>query len=114
MSPFDPKTWQIQVRKGLIEYMTMQLLSESEAHGYELVQRMRQLPKFEVTESAIYPILTRYRKENLLTSVSIPSESGPTRTVYRLTPLGRTRLLGMRNFLRDLISAISPNLTKPE
>ncbi|MGH8048179.1 MAG: PadR family transcriptional regulator [Chthoniobacterales bacterium] len=112
MDRTDLKSWEIQVRKGLIEFTTLQIVAEHEGHGYEIVQRMRQLPGFEVTESAVYPILSRFRSEGALEVRSTPSSSGPPKNIYRITALGRTRLRAMRAFLRRLMESLTP-MTEP-
>lgn len=95
------------MRKGLIEYATLEIIARREGHGYEIVQRMRELPGFEVTESAIYPLLSRFRSEGVLEVRSMPSSSGPNKNIYRITALGRTRLRTMRGFLRQIVEAVS-------
>jgi len=87
--------------------MTLHLISIREGHGYEIVQRMRELSGFDVTESAIYPILSRFRQEKNLTVHSVASRSGPNRNIYKITPLGRTRLLKMRLFLQQITSTLT-------
>jgi PadR family transcriptional regulator, regulatory protein PadR len=107
MDRTDFKSWEIQVRKGLIEYATLEIVAEREGHGYEIVQRMRKLEGFEVTESAVYPILSRFRSEGALEVRSVPSNSGPPKNIYRITALGRTRLRTMRSFLRLITGSLS-------
>lgn len=106
MPAFDQRAWEIQVRKGLIEYMTLQLLSLADGHGYEIVQRMRILAGFDVTESAIYPILSKFREEGFLTVYPVPSSSGPNRNMYQITALGKTRLLAMSRFITQIAETL--------
>lgn len=106
MNAPDLNSWEVQVRKGLIEFMTLHLVSIKETHGYEIVQRMRELPGFNVTESAIYPILSRFREDGVLTVHSLPSPTGPRKNIYQITALGRTRLLAMRDFLGKITTSL--------
>jgi len=98
--------WQIQVRKGLIEYSILFILSKKNLHGYGIVQEIRMLDGFEVTESAIYPILSRFHKVKMLALIKEPSEVGPPKSIYSITALGKTRLLIMRKFLKRINQSI--------
>ena len=66
------------------------------------------------SEGTIYPLLTRLRKDELVTTLWRESESGPPRRYYRLTDAGRTALADFgREWarFRDSVDAI---LTREE
>jgi len=90
--------WIIQLRKGLLEFCLLNLLRQGESYGYEIAQRMRQLEELAVTESTLYPILTRLRKEGLLKVRAVASPEGPPRRYYSLTSLGRRRVRAMNAY----------------
>lgn len=103
VSPQSMDNWESQVRKGVLEFFLLELLeSLGQSYGYELLQRLKSLPSMTVTESAVYPILSRATKEGIVTVWQEKSPSGPPRRWYRLTDFGQTRLEQMRVFMKDL------------
>ena len=87
--------WITQLRKGLLDFCVLSVLRRNEAHGYEIVQRLRGEPALAVTESTVYPILARLRAEGLLKVREEASAAGPPRRCFSLTPAGRLRLAEM-------------------
>ena len=53
--------WITQLRKGLLEYCVLTVLSGGESYGYEIVAALGKIEEFSVTESTVYPILARLR-----------------------------------------------------
>ena len=99
--------WITQLRKGLLEYCVLTVLSRGESHGYELVQALRQIEALAVSESTVYPILARLRADKFLKVREAPSEAGgPPRRCFSLTALGRVRLAEMHAYLGELDLAL--------
>ena len=107
--------WITQLRKGLLEYCVLTVLSRGESHGYEIVQALRQIEALAVSESTVYPILARLRAEKYLKVREEPSAAGgPPRRVFGLTATGRVRLAEMRAHLAELDTALDQlRQTKP-
>ena len=102
------ESWITQLRKGLLEYCLLGILSRGESHGYELVQSLRRIEALAVSESTVYPILARLRADKLLKVRETPSDAGgPPRRSFSLTALGRVRLAEMRAYLGELNSALA-------
>jgi PadR family transcriptional regulator PadR len=106
--------WAAQLRKGLVEMAVLAALADGEAYGYQLLQRMKQADGLGVTESTVYPLLTRLAGDGYIKVRAAPSPSGPPRRYYRLTSLGRSRLRemaehwqGVRNSIDALIEGAS-------
>ena len=87
--------WITQFRKGLVEFCIMAVLREGEAYGYQIVEQLGRVAGLEVTESTVYPVLTRLSRDRCVTTRTVPSPSGPARRYYRLSECGRTRLQEM-------------------
>jgi PadR family transcriptional regulator, regulatory protein PadR len=82
-----------QLRRGTVEYCVLALLRDGERYGFELVRKLSDSPGPLVTsEGTIYPLLTRLRKDQLVTTTWRESESGPPRRYYRLTESGHAAL----------------------
>lgn len=99
-------SWETQLRKGVVELAILAWLARGEAYGYEVVERLRGLPGLALTESTVYPVLTRLARDGSLAVRLVPSAAGPPRRYYRLTPAGRTRLNEMARAWRALAGSI--------
>lgn len=99
--------WVTQLRKGLIEYCVLKVLSSGESYGYEIVQRLRTMDSLAITECTVYPILTRLRNDGYLNVRAENSPNGPPRRYYALTSLGRDRLREMNAYWVALHDAIN-------
>jgi PadR family transcriptional regulator, regulatory protein PadR len=100
------KAWASQLKKGLVELTVLAALRESEAYGYELLQRLAQNPLLATSESTLYPILSRLADEKLVAVRQAPSPSGPPRRYYRLTAQGRDHLRQLSQHWKQLSSAV--------
>jgi PadR family transcriptional regulator PadR len=81
-----------QLRRGTVEYCVLALLRGEERYGFELVRELSEVDGLVTSEGTIYPLLTRLRKDELVTTFWRESETGPPRRYYRLTPAGETAL----------------------
>ena len=81
-----------QMRKGAIEYCVLALLARRERYGYELVQALARVEGMLVSEGTVYPILSRLKREGLVTTEWRESPAGPPRKYYRLTSDGDVAL----------------------
>ena len=66
-----------QLRRGVLEYCVLALLREQERYGFELVRSLSAVDGLVTSEGTIYPLLTRLRKEELVTTFWQESDSGP-------------------------------------
>ncbi len=103
MDHFD--NWTIQVRKGILELCTLNALDETEKYGYELVKILVALPGLGVTEGTIYPLLSRLKKQGLVTTRLVESSEGPARKYYTLTDQGRKIMKAMNRHLLSLVES---------
>jgi PadR family transcriptional regulator PadR len=87
-----------QLRRGTVEYCVLALLRGGERYGFELVRELSEGPGLITSEGTIYPLLTRLRKDQLVTTTWRESESGPPRRYYRLTESGHEALA---TFVKD-------------
>jgi PadR family transcriptional regulator PadR len=102
--------WTVQLRKGILEFCVLSAM-ESEAdeegtYGYDLVRRLVRVKGLDVGEGSIYPLLSRMRKQGVLQSHLVESESGPARKYYQLTALGRARVKAMKSYYDEMQGAV--------
>jgi PadR family transcriptional regulator len=81
-----------QLRRGTIEFCVLALLRDRERYGFELVRTLSGVDGMVTSEGTIYPLLTRLRREDLVTTSWRESDSGPPRRYYRLTEAGKAAL----------------------
>lgn len=102
----DLSNWQTQLRKGILEIVVLNLLAEGRLHGYEMVQRLRQVNGLNIREGNIYPILARLETDDLVVSDTEPSRDGPPRRTFSLTNKGRQTLSSMNEHWDQMVESI--------
>ena len=66
-----------QLRRGVLEYCVLALLRQQERYGFELVRSLSAVDGLVTSEGTIYPLLTRLRKEALVTTFWQESDVRP-------------------------------------
>jgi PadR family transcriptional regulator PadR len=57
-------------------------------YGYEIVRKLRKIEGLIISEGAIYPILSRLKRQGLVETSIAESKEGPPRKYYKLTQQG--------------------------
>ncbi|MFD1548549.1 PadR family transcriptional regulator [Levilactobacillus fuyuanensis] len=94
----------IQVPTELLDGSVLGLLTQQDHYGYTLTQEVRQL--LPISESTLYPVLRRLKKNGWLDTYDEPFQ-GRNRRYYRLTDSGRERLAEIQGDWLDFSQAIS-------
>jgi PadR family transcriptional regulator PadR len=89
-----------------MEFCILNLLKHGESYGYEIVQSLQAIEELVVTESTVYPILSRLRKDGYLQVRVKPSKEGPPRRYFYITAPGRHRVAEMNRYWGSLQTAI--------
>jgi len=95
------------MRRGVVELAVLATLARGESYGYRVVEQLRRLDGLELTESTVYPVLTRLAHDGLLAVRAEASPTGPTRRFYRLTQEGSRRLGLMAGTWRAMSGSLS-------
>ena len=95
----------VQMRKGIIEFCVMHLISRGEIYTSDLIQELTQA-RMAVVEGTLYPLLTRLKNAGLLAYSWKESTSGPPRKYYVLTEQGRQTLLALTVAWNDTVAAV--------
>ncbi len=82
---------QVQMRKGILEYCILQIISRGEVYASEILEELLNA-KIMVVEGTLYPLLTRLKNADLLNYSWRESTSGPPRKYYSLTEKGHAFL----------------------
>ncbi|MCC7233305.1 MAG: PadR family transcriptional regulator [Bacteroidia bacterium] len=104
---------QAQMRKGVLEFCILSILSQEEVYPSDIIARMKD-SKMIVVEGTLYPLLTRLKNAGLLTYRWEESKSGPPRKYYSLTPLGEKFLEELRITWNELVEAVRLTTQKPD
>lgn len=81
-----------QMRRGTLQYCVLAVLRNGERYGFDLVKSLAEVDGMVTSEGTIYPLLTRLRKDGLVSSAWRESPKGPPRRYYRITPKGARAL----------------------
>ena len=103
---------QAQMRKGVLEFCILSILSSEEVYPSDIISRLKDA-KLIVVEGTLYPLLTRLKNAGLLSYRWVESNSGPPRKYYSLTPLGEKFLEELRTTWNELVTAVSQTTGKP-
>ena len=82
-----------QLLKGALDLMVLAVVEGEDGYGYDVVRRLRAAGFDEVGDASVYGTLRRLYSGGLLASYVVPSESGPHRKYYGITPRGRAQLM---------------------
>lgn len=95
-----------QMRKGMLEFCVLLLLSRSDAYVSEIIARMKEAHLI-VVEGTLYPLLTRLKNDELLGYRWEESPSGPPRKYYSITPRGRQFLDELHNSWNEINQTVN-------
>ena len=92
--------WEVQLRKGVLEFVILLSLSDREQYGFELISGIAKRSAIDVPEGTLYPLMLRLAKDGLISSRLADGDGGAPRKYYTLTSQGR-------ELLRDMIPSWS-------
>lgn len=85
--------WEVQLRKGVLEFSVLLSLRQREQYGFELISGLALRASLDLPEGTLYPLLLRMAKDGLISSRLGAGDGGAPRKYYSLTGHGR-ELLG--------------------
>ena len=94
-----------QMRKGLLEYCILSIISREEAYASDILETLKQA-NLLVVEGTLYPLLTRMKNEGLLTYRWQESTSGPPRKYYAITKEGQELLKQLHEEWKTIQQAV--------
>lgn len=95
-----------QMRKGLLEYCILCIISRDEAYASDILEMLKDA-QLVVVEGTVYPLLTRMKNEGLLSYRWQESTGGPPRKYYTLTEEGRQLLSQLDAEWQSICQAIN-------
>lgn len=108
----DATNIRAQMRKGILEYCVLLLLSKKRAYPSDIITGLSEA-NLIVVEGTLYTLLNRLRKEGKLNYEWEESPKGPPRKYYFITPEGEEVLNVMSEAWDDIVSNVSHFSTMP-
>jgi PadR family transcriptional regulator, regulatory protein PadR len=97
--------------KGHLDMLLLAVLAEGPAHGYIVIEALRERSggAFDLSEGTIYPALHRLEVDGLLAS-EWTGTGGRRRRVYQLTPKGTAMLAQRQQEWRQFSHAVEATI----
>ena len=97
-----------EILKGHLDMIVLAVLAAGPAHGYAVMEEIRQRSKqaFDLPEGTIYPVLHRLEQAGFLSSRWVTAESGRQRRVYALTRRGARAFAGQQALWQKFAAAM--------
>ena len=100
-------SWETQLRKGVAELAILAVIAREETYGYRIVESLQGLDGLSLSESTVYPVLTRLARDGVLLVRTEAAPAGPTRRYYRLSTSGRQRLRDLSESVRTVLGSLT-------
>lgn len=81
-----------QMLKGILEGCILKIIEKRETYAYEISNELEKYGFGKISEGTVYPIILRMQKNELVTSITRESSTGPKRKYYYLTEKGKQSL----------------------
>lgn len=95
-----------QMRKGILEYCILTIISRKEAYTSDILEALRQADLL-VVEGTLYPLLSRLKNNGLLAYRWQESTDGPPRKYFTLTDEGKELLAALNQEWGTISQAIT-------
>jgi PadR family transcriptional regulator PadR len=100
-----------ELRRGVLEFCVLALVREEESYAFDIVRVLAGAGSLVTSEGTIYPLLSRLRRDGLVTTTWRESDAGPPRRYYRITDQGRRALEAFAGDWRRFADAVDALLT---
>jgi PadR family transcriptional regulator, regulatory protein PadR len=97
---------QAQMRKGVLEYCILSILSKGDAYASDIIEKMKEA-RLIVVEGTLYPLLMRQKNAGLLTYRWEESPQGPPRKYYMITDEGTSFMQGLKQTWDELVESVA-------
>jgi len=81
-----------QLLKGVLDAAVLAVVQRADGYGYDVVRRLREAGLEEVGDASVYGTLRRLYAAGSLSTYVVPSDDGPHRKYYAITPAGQLLL----------------------
>jgi len=106
--------WSTQLRKGILELSILSAIRGRQLYGYDIVKKLREIDGLVISEGTIYPILSRFKREELVKTSLVESTEGPARKYYQLTARGEQQLSEMQTYWEKIKTGVETLSKEPK
>lgn len=94
-----------QMRKGILEYVILMIIDSQDVYSSDILNILKK-NKLIVVEGTLYPLLSRLKKDSLITYYWVESKAWPPRKYLKLTKQWKEILYTMNLLWKDLSWAV--------
>lgn len=94
------------IRKGLLEFLILRIISNNKVYVADMLDRLRGT-EFATQEGTLYPLLSKLRRDGLVDYEWQESEVGPPRKYYLLTDKGAAHLTELSDYWKAINTTIA-------
>lgn len=105
MTAINVENTKVQMRKGILEFCILGIISEGEVYASDILEGLK-AANLLVVEGTVYPLLTRLKNSGLLSYEWKESTSGPPRKYFTLTDQGIIALKELMQTWEELENAV--------
>ena len=105
-TPMNVDNAKSQMRKGMLEYCVLLLLRKKPSYATDIINQLKDA-ELIVVEGTLYPLLTRLKKDGLLSYEWKESTQGPPRKYYALTVDGEKFLNELNEAWNGLVRTVN-------
>lgn len=99
--------WKTQVKKGLLSYVVLNIISKKSCYGLEIIEEVKSMVDIDIAEGTLYPLLNRLKEDELVEAKWVEQGSGIPRKYYNLTNEGGHILHRMKEYWENTNQSIS-------
>lgn len=103
-----------QLLKGVLDAAVLAIVQRDDGYGYDVVRRLRDAGLEEVGDASVYGTLRRLYAAGALSTYVVPSEDGPHRKYYSITPVGEQLLDQQRETWQRFSAVLGELILAPE
>lgn len=104
------KSFETQLRKGLLTYCILSITSHNRVYTAEMIAKLKDANMI-VTEGTLYPLLNRLSKSGYLNHQWEESSGGPPKKYYSISESGEVYLQQLKKSWSNINNSVN-NITK--
>lgn len=104
---------QSQMKKGLLEFCILSIISRGEAYPSDISGELRE-SGMPVLEGTLYPLLTRLKNAGYLEYRWVESQSGPPRKYFTMSESGQAFYLSLQQTWVEISAAVNKITQQPQ
>ncbi len=105
MAVINTDNIQSQMKKGLLEFCILSIISRGEVYPSDISSELRE-SGMPVLEGTLYPLLTRLKNAGYLEYRWVESVSGPPRKYFKMSEHGETFYQSLRQTWLEISTAV--------